>query len=140
MTTSILPVSAAPTTAELRALAALVPTWFRIEAEDGAVLVTLHAPGAAPPRALVTYAIRPGPGGDFAGTPLAELVTALGETVMSHYRAAADDASQPSLVRVLQVANDPPLLATRRAAPGGELVATTARVHTVAVDDWFADG
>lgn len=136
---SILPVSPTPSADDLRSLAALVPSWFRLRVEDGAVLLTFHAPGATPPRPLATYAIRPRAGGDFAAAPLAELVTALAERVMIHYRAAAADASGAPLARVLAVANDPPLEASARVVPDGALIATTQRIHSAAAGDWFPD-
>lgn len=129
-------VSAVPTDAELRSLAALVPTYFQIALEAGHVVVTLVAPGRTPVLPLVTYEILPGTQRDYAGPRLAELLIELTSQVTLALRALRDSTT-PALGRILQIANDPPLHATRAKAADGALRALTRKVHSAEAADWF---
>jgi hypothetical protein len=131
-------VSAIPTPDELRSLAVLIPTYFRLGVEDGRVALTLCTPGRSPAVPLVTYEIVPGAQRDYAGPRLGELVAEIAAQAVLSYRALRDSPAAP-LARILQIANDPPLLATRSKASDGALVARTKTVHSATATDWFPD-
>jgi hypothetical protein len=130
--------ASAPTADDLRALALRVPTWFRLDGDAGEVRMTLTRPGDPLRRPLVTFAIAATAGHRLSDGPLGALVEELGRATMVAYHAAAGDLHAAPMLRILQVANDPPLMARARAVPGGELTATTHKIHTAAIDDWFA--
>jgi len=131
-------VSAIPTENELRGLAVRIPTYFRLALENGHVAMTMFAPGRTPAVPLVTYEVVPGTQPDYAGPLLALMVEEIAAQAVLAHRALRASATAP-LMRILQIANDPPVLANRKIAPTGELLARTQKVHTAEVEDWFPD-
>jgi hypothetical protein len=128
-------ISAIPTDSELRALSLLIPTYFGLAVVERQVVMTLYTHGQNPPRPLVSYTIVPESQPDYTGLPLAETITTLAEQVKSHYHAM--QASPDSLfMRILQIANDPPLLTNTEEGVRG-LQVSTREVHSARESDWF---
>lgn len=129
-------VSAVPTPKELQAVAVLIPTYFRLRLEEDEVVLTLLNEAFVPPRPLVTYHIQAHTDAGYGGLLLSALVEELAGQVLLQYRALRDSPTSP-LLRILQIVNDPPLLANAAIAPDGALKALPKMIHTAEAEDWF---